>query len=367
MIFGYNKTTKEITTYDETDLKSHGIFERKDLEKWIEDYPDILGEEVFIITTEYDKFDKTNERLDLLALDKNGELVVIEMKRDDSGKYADLQAIKYAAYCSTLTFNDVVKLYQSYKKKFGIEITEDEAKKEIHDFIDNEDFEELSGNPRIILVSKEFRSEVTASVLWLRKFGVDITCVKLTPYKLDEHNIVFESTILIPLPEAKDFVIQVERKESAERGLTITQEEYLKFYTELVKKLNSLLPRDYPKPMPRYYYSIPIGINNVHFEWAFHGQPRSSFGVELHFERDQEFNRFAIEQLEKFVPKLEEATKEKVIVQKESSKFRSRLYIEKNEGRMTEELKDWAVRNMKIFIDILEPEVKKLMKRTQSI
>ena len=69
--------------------------------------PAILGEELLIITSEYDRFDKTNERLDLLALDKDGNLVVIELKRDDSGKNVDLQAIKYAAYCSTLRLADI--------------------------------------------------------------------------------------------------------------------------------------------------------------------------------------------------------------------------------------------------------------------
>ncbi len=32
-----------------------------------------------IISTEYDRFDKTNERLDLLAIDKDGNLVVTEL------------------------------------------------------------------------------------------------------------------------------------------------------------------------------------------------------------------------------------------------------------------------------------------------
>ena len=65
--------------------ESQKILERQDIEKWVESYPEILGEELLILTTEYDKFDKTNERLDLLAIDKLGNLVIIELKRDDSG------------------------------------------------------------------------------------------------------------------------------------------------------------------------------------------------------------------------------------------------------------------------------------------
>jgi RecB family endonuclease NucS len=85
MIFTYDKKTKNISLYDETDFKSQNILERQDIEKWVESYPEILGEELLILTTEYDKFDKTSERLDLLAIDKLGNLVIIELKRDELG------------------------------------------------------------------------------------------------------------------------------------------------------------------------------------------------------------------------------------------------------------------------------------------
>jgi RecB family endonuclease NucS len=111
MLFTYNKQDKNIIVYEETDFKTHNIFERQNIEKWVEDNPEILGEELLVLTTEYDKFDKTNERIDLLALDKRGTLVIVELKRDDSGKTVELQAVKYAAYCSTLTITDVLKLY----------------------------------------------------------------------------------------------------------------------------------------------------------------------------------------------------------------------------------------------------------------
>jgi len=362
MLFTYNKNSKKISTYKQTDLKSHNILERQDIEKWVENYPDILGEELLIITTEYDKFDKTNERLDLLAMDKDGNLVVIELKRDDSGKNVELQAIKYAAYCSTLTLNDIVKLYHKYFLKNCKSITEDEAKAQILNFIENDDFEELSDKPRIIIVAKEYRPEVTASVLWLRKFGIDITCVKLTPYELDNNTIAFESTILIPLPEAKDFIIESEKKENVEHTKTLSQEEYLNFYNELISKLKSILPKQYPNPTPKSYYQVPTGIRGIHFEWAFHGRPRSSFGVELHFEKEnKEFNKSAIDKIEKFKSKIEQATNEKVIFQKDWGKSWARLYIEKNEGKITDELKEWAVNKMKIFIDILQPEIDNLI------
>lgn len=360
MLFTYDKVSKKISLYDETDLKSHQIFERQDLEKWVEENPDIVGEELLIITTEYDKFDKTDERLDLLAIDKEGTLVVLELKRDASGKTVELQAIKYAAYCSTLTFNDILELHRQYLTKKGKPIDSEGTRRKITEFVSDE-FEELNDKPRIILVSREYRPEVTASILWLRKFGVDIRCVKLTPYELNKNTIAFESTILIPLPEAEDFIIKSEKKENVEHTLTVTQGEYERFYQGLVKELATRLPLSFSDPKPKFYYQIPTGIGGIHFEWSFHGRPRDSFGVELHFERGKkEFNHSALSKLEPMKDEIEKQTGEKVIFLKQWGSNWSRLFILKNEGAMTEELKKWAVDKMEILYKLLQPELEKM-------
>lgn len=219
----------------------------------------------------------------------------------------------------------------------------------------------MSDRPRIILVSKEYRPEVTATVLWLRNFGVDITCVKITPYQIDKDRIAFESNILIPLPEAKNFIIQAEKKEDVEHNLTLSQGEYIKFYQDLLSRLKPIIPLQYSEPSPRSYYQIPTGISSFHFEWGFHGRPRSSFGVELHLEKgNKDFNTKVINSLKAFKAEIEQKTGEKVIYQNDWGRVWARLYIEKNEGSMTEELKQWAVEKMEILFKILQPELDKL-------
>ena len=70
-----------------TDL---GFTERKHLQEWLENYPQALspgeGDELLIIQKEFDGFDDTRERLDLLAIDKEGNLVIIENKLDEIGR-----------------------------------------------------------------------------------------------------------------------------------------------------------------------------------------------------------------------------------------------------------------------------------------
>ena len=99
-------------------FKELHIKERENLQEWVAKNPEMLGEDLLIIQKEFDGFNDTNERLDLLALDKEGGLVIIENKLDDTGRDVVWQALKYASYCSTLTTSQIIKIYQEYLDKW---------------------------------------------------------------------------------------------------------------------------------------------------------------------------------------------------------------------------------------------------------
>jgi hypothetical protein len=353
MIISYNKKDKKINSLEETDFYDHGIMERKDIEVWIEKYPEILGEDFYIITTEHDEFNKTNERLDVMAIDRNGQLTIIELKRGSSGKYADLQAIKYAAYCSTLTFKQLVEINKDYLLKKGINENLDDIKDKIQDFITDPEFEELSGKPRIVLVASEYTPEVTATVIWLRKFELDISCVRFRPYILDNDNIVFESSVIIPLPEAKDFLIENERRTNQE-NLTRTQEEYQKFYAKIMEGIKDKIDLQLRQPPNKAYYQISTNITGIHFEWGFSGRPRCSFCVQIHFEKSKkEDNEKYFNEIIKLKDELEKATNEEVIGEKNWGSRWSRIYIKKEQGNINDELVKWGIEKMIMFINII--------------
>jgi hypothetical protein len=99
----------------------------------------------------------------------------------------------------------------------------------------------------------------------------------------------------------------------------------------------------------------------VHFEWLFKGNPRRALGVELHFEKkEREENLKILNELKKTKEELEQALGEKIVIQEKWGRYSSRLYIDKNEGRMTEELKTWAINKMIIMYNLLQPKLEKL-------
>lgn len=102
-MYKINKKNNRVEKIPSSTFKQLGFKERSHLQEWIADHPSLLNEELLIIQKEYDGFFDTNERLDLLALDTEGNLVIIENKLDDTGRDVTWQALKYASYCSTLS------------------------------------------------------------------------------------------------------------------------------------------------------------------------------------------------------------------------------------------------------------------------
>lgn len=195
-------------TFSELNLK-----ERYDIQEWIDDNPDILGEDLLIIGKEV--ILNSNIRLDLLAIDRTGSLVIVELKRDFSGSNVDWQAIKYASYCSAFKDDDIVKIYQGYLDKKSIT---GNAEEEIKSFIaDDLSLLNLNKEQRIILVSREFHSDVASAVLWLNEKGLDITCIKIDPFITDNNQLIVYPTKIIPLPEAEEYIKRkaIQRKENA--------------------------------------------------------------------------------------------------------------------------------------------------------
>ena len=201
-----NKTLIPIpkTAFAELNLR-----ERFDIQEWVDKTPEILGEPLLVISKEL--ILPSGKRLDLLAVDKQGALVVVELKRDDSGSEVEWQAIKYASYCSAFTREEVYGYYAEY-----LGADSDDAQEAIEAFIDAEP-EELNEKQRIILVSKEFHSDVISAVMWLRDFGVDVSCVRLTPYLDGEAGLYITPEVIIPLPEAKTYIKKKETKAIEQR------------------------------------------------------------------------------------------------------------------------------------------------------
>ena len=207
-LFRINPESQQSERIEEVNFAQLGLQERRDIQEWIAANPGILGEDLLIIGKEFSGFDRTDERLDLLAVDVDGKLVVIELKRDDTGADAHWQAIKYASYLHRASAEDIIRMFADYEGA-----SEEEALNKLLQHLGGDDLGILNNDQRIILASHRFAPEVTSAALWLNEKapGEDlITCIQLTPYRdAKTDSLYIQANTIIPVPGVDDYVIGI--------------------------------------------------------------------------------------------------------------------------------------------------------------
>ncbi|WP_083405615.1 PDDEXK family nuclease [Mycolicibacterium rutilum] len=101
---------QDIASFSELNIR-----ERTDLQRLLRAQPDALGEDLMVVAEEFGDWEDSRRRIDLLAIDRQRRLVVIELKRTEDGGHMDLQALRYAAMISAMTFDEVVAAYSRHR------------------------------------------------------------------------------------------------------------------------------------------------------------------------------------------------------------------------------------------------------------
>jgi hypothetical protein len=217
-------------------FKDLHLLERRDLQAALRDGIEVIDGDLLVLAEEFGEFDLSRRRIDLLALDRRGSLVVIEIKRTEDGGHMELQALRYAAMVSTMGFEDVVTALARHRQDAGL-LDAEGARTAVLQHLglsSDDEAPEISSIVRIILVSADFDREITTTVLWLNEmFGMDIRCVRLTPYALSDGSgqsrVVLDIQQIIPIAEASEYQVKVARKQRVERAIGVSERDYSKY------------------------------------------------------------------------------------------------------------------------------------------
>lgn len=245
----YKLQGNRITELVQTTFSNERIDEARDLQKFIINSIEAIDKDLFVISSEFGDWEDSRRRIDILCIDKDANLVVVELKRTEDGGHMELQSIRYASMVANMTFDKAVKAHTKYLVKNQIE--DKDAEEEILSFLGwSENIEdEFANDVRIILVSAEFSIEITTSVLWLIERNIDIKCIRIKPQK-DGDNLYFDIQQLIPLPETADYQVKLREKVAEQRqARRDSQRDYSKFnlnfngteYSNLNKRATMIL------------------------------------------------------------------------------------------------------------------------------
>jgi len=221
--FNENKLTKvETTTFND-----EGILERQHLQSTLKSQIDVIAPNCLVISEEFSEWTGSQRRIDLLAIDKGGNLVVIELKRTETGEHMELQALRYAAMVSTLTFSRAVEIFQKYLLSIG---SEDIAEVRLLEFLAWEEQQEdnFALDVHIVLVSSNFSKELTTSVMWLNDRNLNIRCIRLIPYKY-QNQVLVDVQQIIPLPEAESYQVKIKQQSEERREAKKSHRDYTRY------------------------------------------------------------------------------------------------------------------------------------------
>ena len=108
-----------VVAVQRTTFAQQGLRERQDLQSLLKSQIEIIAPSTLVVAEEFGDWEDSRRRIDLLGVDRDANLVVIELKRSEDGGHMELQALRYAAMISTLTFGKLVAIYQRYLDDIG--------------------------------------------------------------------------------------------------------------------------------------------------------------------------------------------------------------------------------------------------------
>lgn len=169
-------------------VKNESISYEKDFENWLENSPTVLmdddsestilwiGSQVSASVGDIEKYP------DLIGIDASGDLVIVELKKGKTPREVMAQILEYAAWGSTLSYDDLNQITQGYYDK----------DRDMHDktllqiyhevfFPDNEEEVNIEFNrkQKLYIVAEEISPVVKQVAVYLREtYGVDISCME---------------------------------------------------------------------------------------------------------------------------------------------------------------------------------------------
>jgi len=254
----YQIDDNEIIAIKETSFAEQGLRERSDLQRLLKLQVEIISPDTLIVGEEFGEWEESRRRIDLLGIDKSANIVVIELKRTDDGGHMELQAIRYAAMVSTLTFDRVVEIFEKYLKENDLD---ENPREKILEFLEWEqaDEDQFGQDVRIVLASAEFSKELTTAVMWLNERSLDIRCVRLKPYKDGERTLLDVQTV-IPLPEAEAYQVQIREKQQKERQSRQSSRDFTRYDVTV----NEAIVTNQPKRGVMFNVIKPIIESGIH-------------------------------------------------------------------------------------------------------
>jgi hypothetical protein len=161
------------------------------LENWIKHDISIISDKLMVIGTQVQT--SYGHRIDLLAMNDNGELVIIELKRDKTYREVVAQSLDYATWVKNLNYDEINTIFHKNNPE-ALELSESFSEK-----FDRE-IEEYNTDHKILIVGSEIDDSTKRIIEYLsgEPYSVNINALSFNYFKDSEHKEYLAQSFILP-------------------------------------------------------------------------------------------------------------------------------------------------------------------------
>lgn len=148
------------------------------LEDWLERNPGSVLEDDPLLPIGRQVVTNLGKRIDLLCVDRAGNVVVVELKRSRTPRDVVAQALEYAAFAARLDVGDLETLLRSYEDDESLDLADRHG-----EYFETREPVAFNKDQRIVIVGQQVAPEVRQVASFLSSKGIGVACVEFNLFE----------------------------------------------------------------------------------------------------------------------------------------------------------------------------------------
>lgn len=248
------------------------------LETWLENNPDKIIENGNLLIIGRQVTTNLGSFIDLLAIDRQGDLVVIELKRNRTPRETLAQALEYASFVEKLNYEQIEDILREYTGDEAANLAQ--YHREYFDLALDEAIV-FNSDQRIVIVGQKITPEIHQTSTFLRNKGVRVTCLEFTFFEAEGGLRLLSTSIVVGNePATISKVSSGSLPKVSENSFLNSLDQYGKvIFGRLLEfaKTNS-----FPVHWGTKGFSLNVNLDGTHVAFCFGYPPNSVFQQSLY-------------------------------------------------------------------------------------
>ena len=202
----------EFTEYEPVPFEAD--HEESVLEGWLESNPGGILEDGPLLIIGRQVLTDLGKSIDLLGVDREGNVVVVELKRDRTPRDVIAQAFEYAAFAAKLDAAALEGILGEYRPGEPLGLAEQHRA-----YFDQIEAVAFNKDQRIVIIGQQITPEIRQTALFLGSKGIRVTCVEFSFFQAAEGGRLLSQEIVVGGQHA--------RSPATGRSRKVTKEEFL--------------------------------------------------------------------------------------------------------------------------------------------